>query len=339
MVQYTRQELAEISFLSLTHHEGLEENRRLFGQLLAGQISSYSVEKRIRRKDGSWIWVRASATVLRDEAGKFAEVIGLIEDISDRKHLEGQRDALIGALERSNEDYQRFAYAPSHDLRSPLRTIKAMVQLLEQEHVGQSDTSAVEIMGFVTTAADRMDTLIADLLAFSQVDQPDENCEAVDLQACLDEALTNLQISIAETRAVVTSMELPVVNARRGPMVLLFQNVVGNALKYRQADPPRVQVSIMSLEADWHIMVEDNGIGFDAGYAQEIFAPFKRLHGNEYPGSGIGLASCKRIVERYGGRIWAHSTPGVGSVFTISLPNGMTPAWNVDEGGARVAEG
>jgi PAS domain S-box-containing protein len=338
IVGYSPEELKSLSILSLTHPDEAEANERLFRQLVSGELSSYVLEKRVRRKDGEVIWVRASATALVTSHRMVPEVIRLVEEITERKQAEAERNQLIDALQRSNEDFAGFAHAVSHDLRSPLRTVTSMVQILDDTAGGRLGPESAEVMRFITSAAARMETLIADLLAFSQVDQESKSQGPVDLNECLRDALTNLGESIRESGAKISSNPLPIVAGHRGPLVQLLQNLIGNSLKYRGAAPPRIDISVESIDREWRLHVADNGIGFEPQYAEQIFAPFKRLHGEEYPGNGIGLASCQRIVRRYGGSIRADSAPGQGSVFTVMLPKTLTGPFILSSRGANAGE-
>lgn len=316
----TEEELRGKTFLSLTYAGDEAENRRMFERLSHGEIDYYDIEKRVGRKDGSLVWVRASATVLADSEGRRSEVIGLVDDITVRKQAELDRDEMIATLRRSNEDFERFAQAASHDLRSPLRTVTAMTQILERNYKDKLDARAEELIRFVVSGAERMDALITGLIEFSRATSAELATEAVPLDGCLRDALDNLRDVIDESRSTIVADALPTVAARQAPMVQVFQNLVANAIKYRRAEPVSVKISAECDGANWIVRVADTGQGFDPKYAEDIFLAFRRLHNDEYAGNGIGLATCKRVVERYGGRIWAESQPGAGSVFSFTLP-------------------
>jgi two-component system sensor histidine kinase/response regulator len=227
------------------------------------------------------------------------------------------------ALRQSNDDLNQFAYAASHDLQEPMRLVALYSQMLQKKYDGRLDRQADQYIAFIVNGAHRMEMLLKDLLAYSQVGASGEG-PAVPV-VCADvlrKVLLNLQAGIEQNGAVVTWNGLPTVQAHDIRMVQLFQNLVGNAIKYRRPEPPRIRVNAQQRTADWLFSVEDNGIGIKPEYSQQVFGIFKRLHGNTYPGTGIGLAICQRIVESYGGRIWVESTPGEGSTFFFTLPRG-----------------
>jgi PAS domain S-box-containing protein len=228
-------------------------------------------------------------------------------------------------LARSNAELQQFAYVASHDLQEPLRMISSYTQLLMRRYGTLFDQDAKEFMGFIVDGAARMKQLIEDLLAYSRVGTRGHDLEPTDAQAAFDQALANLRASIDTTGATVTHDALPTVRADASQLVQLFQNLVGNALKFRSADAPRVHVDAQERDAEWIFSVRDNGIGIDPQYFERIFVIFQRLHSKaEYPGTGIGLAICKKIVDRHGGRIWVESQPGQGSTFYCTLPKVQT---------------
>lgn len=224
-------------------------------------------------------------------------------------------------LMRSNEDLQQFAFVASHDLQEPLRTVSSYARMLETRYAGNLDHDAGEFINFIVDGTRRMSTLIQDLLAFSRaVGAQGTGFDAqVDTAGVVEMATANLSGAIRESQATITRGELPVITGDHAQLVQLFQNLIGNAIKYRGADPPRVDVTARKDNQEWVFSVRDNGIGIDPRYADRIFLPFKRLHGREYPGTGVGLAIAKKIVERHGGRIWVESLPGEGATFWFTL--------------------
>ena len=227
------------------------------------------------------------------------------------------------ALLRANEELGQFAYAASHDLQEPLRTMTTYAQLLAKQYNHSLDEHATIFISHIVDGSRRMQSLIADLLAFSQAQGSNLLFRPTDLTQALSFSLSNLGSTISDTGASIHYEELPVVSIDAARMAQVFQNLIGNAIKYRKpGEPPRVTISAtLEPNHDWLISVEDNGMGFDAQYADRIFGMFKRLHGREIPGTGIGLAICKKIVEGHGGRIWATSTPGAGSQFFFTIPD------------------
>ena len=231
-----------------------------------------------------------------------------------------ERQRALEALERSNRDLQQFAYVASHDLQEPLRMVSSFVRLLGDRYKGKMDADADEFIHFAVDGATRMQRLVDDLLAFSRVSSRARPPEITDANAVMREVLANLRPAIAEAKADVQVAELPVLPADASQLAQVLQNLVANAIKFRGTATPRVQVSARRDGADWHFTVADNGIGIDMAHAGRLFQIFQRLHRDEYPGTGIGLAVCKKIVERHGGRIWLESEPGKGCTFHFTLP-------------------
>ncbi len=224
-------------------------------------------------------------------------------------------------LERSNAELQQFADVVSHDLQEPLRMVTSFAQLLAKRYQGKLDSDADEFIKFMADGANRMQALINDLLLWSRVEPRGKPFELTDFEAALGKALDNLRLAIEESGTTVTSEPLPVLMADDSQLVQLFQNLIGNAIKFRRDEPPTVHISAAPDNDEWVFLVKDNGIGFDTQYSDRIFTIFKRLHSrDELNGTGIGLAVAKKIVERHGGRIWADSEPGKGSTFYFTLP-------------------
>ena len=245
----------------------------------------------------------------------------LVREQRDLVRAQQSLEESIAELARSNADLQQFAYVASHDLQEPLRMVASYTQLLARRYKGKLDSDADEFIEYAVCGAIRMQRLINDLLTYSRVTAQDKVFERVDCNGLLEEALSNLRIAVEENGAVVTHDPLPTVMADGGQLVQLFQNLIGNAIKFRGKDPPQVYVSAERRTGEWLFSIRDNGIGVDPQYAERIFVIFQRLHNREeYPGTGIGLALCKKIVERHGGRIWVASQTGQGATFHFTLP-------------------
>lgn len=247
----------------------------------------------------------------------------LQDEVIERKAVEKKLKGVLVDLERSNRDLQQFAYTASHDLQEPLRMVSSYCQLLSQRYQNQLDEKAHKFIHYAVDGAIRMQNLINDLLSYSRVTTKGSDLQAVDSHAALGLALANLHNAIQESGVLVTSSELPSVWADPTQLTQVFQNLIGNSIKYKGSNgPPRIHVSVQKVDQDWRFGVTDNGIGIDLQYKDKIFIIFQRLHTrDEYPGTGIGLALCKRIVERHGGAIWFESELGKGSTFYFTMKN------------------
>ncbi len=233
----------------------------------------------------------------------------------------------VKELARSNAELQQFAYVASHDLQEPLRMVSSYTQLLAKRYRGRLDADADDFIAFAVDGAARMQKLIQDLLAYSRVGTRNLERQAVSMDSVLEYATDMLQLVIKDTDAAVTHESLPSIKVDERQMTQLFQNLISNAIKFRGQEPPRIHVSATRLDGEWLFSVHDNGIGIEPQYADRIFVIFQRLHNrDDYPGTGIGLAICKKIVERHGGRIWMESEPGKGSTFFFTVPDGKEPA-------------
>ncbi|HEV8713491.1 MAG TPA: ATP-binding protein, partial [Candidatus Binatia bacterium] len=240
---------------------------------------------------------------------------------SERKRAEETLMQRTAELQHANEELQQFAYIVSHDLNEPLRTVANYVQMLAKRYQGKLDADADEYIAFAVDGTKRMQALIQDLLAYTHVGGKAQEFTAVDCEAVLRHTLGDLRIAIEENGAAVTHDPLPTVRGDAGQLGIVFQNLIGNALKFRGTAPPRIHIAARQDGGQWIFSVRDNGIGIDLRQAEQIFQVFQRLHTrSEYPGTGIGLAICKKIVERHGGRIWVESAPGQGATFFFTLP-------------------
>jgi signal transduction histidine kinase len=225
------------------------------------------------------------------------------------------------SLLHSNRELEQFAYVASHDLQEPLRAVNSYTQLLARKYEGNLDAKADKYIGYIIEGATRMQQLINDLLEFSRVGTRAKELKPTDCEAVLSQVRDNLKVAIAESNAVVTHEPLPTVMGDETQLIQLLQNLISNAIKFRREEPPRVHVSAVQREKEWAFEVRDNGIGMESEYFERIFMIFQRLHSrSEYPGNGIGLANCKKIVDRHGGCIWVESTPGVGTTFHFTIP-------------------
>jgi light-regulated signal transduction histidine kinase (bacteriophytochrome) len=248
-------------------------------------------------------------------------LIGMGIDITERKQAEDELHRRTQELARSNADLEQFAYIASHDLQEPLRAVAGYTQLLARRYQDRLDGDARRFIERTTAAVTRMQALIRDLLAYSRVGMRGEAFGPTDAAAILRDVLDDLQTAIVETEAIITHDPLPVVTGDSSQLRQLLQNLVANAIKFRGEQPPRVHIGVRAEDGAWLFSVRDNGIGLEPEYADRIFVIFQRLHSRRtYPGTGVGLAICKRIVERHGGRIWVESQLGRGSTVYFSMP-------------------
>jgi PAS domain S-box-containing protein len=281
--------------------------------------AGWNFECRIRRVDGEvrWIWATGEHQFV-DGGWRLA---GIVQDVTERARQAAALKQANEALERSNMELQRFAYVASHDLQTPMRSIASFVGLLQTTYADKLDAQASDWIYRTVASIHSLQTLIRDLLDYSRLDAPGRAFESVACRDVFDHAVSLLTASIREAGAQVTCGELPTVNGDRSQLVQLMLNLVGNAIKYRSAAPPRIHVSAELTGQEWTFAVSDNGIGIAPRHHERIFEMFKRLHDQrEFPGTGIGLAICRRIVHRHGGRIWVDSDTGKGSVFYFTIP-------------------
>ena len=260
----------------------------------------------------------AADYVLKDHLTRLATSV---RRVIEEKRLRDENRRTQEELARSNRDLEQFAYVASHDLQEPLRMVAMYTQLLAERYQGKLDASADKYIHYAVDGALRMQALVQDLLAFSRVGRMGTDHQEIESLDVVEIALKNLQSAIQESAAKISRGDLPVIVADRTQMVQLFQNLIGNAIKFRGADPPQIQITAEREESKWRFSVQDNGIGIAAKHLDEVFGIFKRLHTRaEYPGNGIGLAICKKIVEQHGGTIWVESQPKKGSDFRFTIP-------------------
>lgn len=314
--------------LSMRIHPGDRERLERALDAAVGGGGRITEDFRLVQPDGQERVVHLTAVTTLDPDGRPLRLDATLQDITERGRLQRQLDDLVVELRRSNGELEQFAYVASHDLRQPLRVVGSYVSLLEAELDGHLTGDAREFMAFIRDGVKRMDALIVDLLAYSRVGRTSAS-EPVDAAAAIEDALADLSVALAEAQAQVTVQpDLPTVVADRSELVRLFQNLLGNAVKYRSADrPPRVEVGCQDWGLEWRFFVRDNGIGIPAEHCDRIFGIFQRLHArHEYEGTGVGLAICKKVVESSGGRIWLDSIPGEGSTFWFGWPKARQAA-------------
>jgi PAS domain S-box-containing protein len=276
------------------------------------------------RKDGSRFLANVVITALRGEAGQLRGFGKITRDITERRKYEDDLLKKVRELKHSNDELQQFAYVASHDLQEPLRMVASYAQLLAKRYQGRLDSDADEFIAYAVDGCNRMQQLVEDLLVYSRAGTNAAAAHEISSENALREALTNLRATMRESGAVVTNDALPTITADDTRLAQVFLNLVGNAIKYRGTEVPQIHVSATKNGSkEWIFSVRDNGLGIEPRYFERIFVLFQRLHGrNEFKGTGIGLAICKKIVERAGGRIWVESEPQKGSTFYFSVPEG-----------------
>jgi PAS domain S-box-containing protein len=307
-------------FQSLIHPDDRAAMQAWIRACLAGE-GPPDLEFRVPLRDGEVRYVLGRGQLVRDAENRPVRMTGIAQDITERKRMEKAIQRHAEKLARSNEELERFAYVASHDLQEPLRMVASFTQLLSKKYSGQLDETADRYINFAVDGAKRMQALITDLLAYSRVNSKELDLREIRCETAVLGAMENLKMSIEESGASVYCDPLPALPVDQPQFTLLFQNLLGNAIKFKRTGvSPRIHISAVDIGAQWEFSVQDNGIGIDLRHADRIFQAFQRLHSRaEYPGTGIGLAVCKKVVERHGGKIWVESEVGVGSAFRFTI--------------------
>ncbi len=326
MYGYSEKEALEMSINLLTRPDKVAEQNDFTRRLIAGEKITSFETKRVT-KDGRILDVWLTVTKVLDDSGKPVGIASTERDVTERNKQQQQQQQnkaikkINEDLVRSNKELEQFAYVASHDLQEPLRTITSFVELLERRYKGKLDTEADEFIGYITQSTSRMNELIADLLELSRINTSGGEFTPIDSAYALGMALDNLRSAIDSSGAIITSNDMPVLIADASQLTQLFQNLIDNGMKFRRDETSHINISVRRDGGAWLFAVADNGIGIELQYADKIFQIFQKLHGKDkYPGSGIGLAISKKIVERHGGRIWVESKFGEGSTFYFTIP-------------------
>ena len=318
---YTAEEMIGKPIAVIAAPDRLDEMPNILARIRRGERVDHYETKR-RRKDGEIIDISLTVSPIRNSEGTIVGASKVARDISDRKLAEKALVDQSERLARSNADLQEFAYIVSHDLQEPLRTVSTLSQLLRKRYGGRLDGNADELITMIADSAQRMSALIRDVLSYSRVINESSlpPPQKVNPAKLVEWATDNLRAAIEESGASIETGHLPTVTADTATLSHLFQNLISNAIKYRSRKPPVIRISGETKDSEWVFSVEDNGIGIAPEYHENIFGLFKRLHGREYDGTGIGLALCKQLVQKRGGRIWVESKPGEGSTFRFTIP-------------------
>ena len=320
---YPEEVLGKFVWDFLIPPEEISSVRQVFADLTRGEFPSTHTNYWLTR-DGELRSIEWYNTFLNDERGEVEYIIGTGIDITDKRRTEDELEHKARDLERSNRDLQQFAYVASHDLQEPLRMISSYVQLLARRYKDKLDQDAREFIDFAVDGANRMQTLINDLLSYSRVGTHGGNFSKLNINAIVDEAIHNLEVTLTEKNGRVERANLPEIDGDKTQILQVFQNLITNGIKFHGKEPPLIKIDYEERDSEWYFSVMDNGVGFEPRFEEKIFIIFQRLHSiGEYPGTGIGLSICKRIIERHGGGIGATSQPGEGSIFYFTIPRNI----------------
>lgn len=295
--------------------------REFFERVMESLEPFSCFENKNLARDGRFVVLETGAVPFFDKSGALRGYRGIDRDITERKKAEEELEKVLAELTRSNADLQQFAFIASHDLQEPLRAVTSYLQLLSRRITGKFGPEADSFVESAVDGAAKMERMIKDLLEFSRVNTAGGAFERVDSGTLLDAALDNLAAAVTESGAVVRRSQMPAIHADPSQFVRLFQNLIGNAIKFRRpGQPPVIDIGARETAEGWVFSVQDNGVGIAPENMGKVFVVFQRFHGKEYAGTGLGLAICKKIVERHGGRIWVESAHGTGSAFCFTLP-------------------
>jgi PAS domain S-box-containing protein len=314
-------------YLCFLHPEDKERVNAIVASCLE-TYEPFSYECRIITGNGTNKMIYAKGRAILNEKNELVKMQGIAQDITENKQKEKELKKLNDELKKkaeelaaSNRELEQFAYIASHDLQEPLRMVSSFLQLLEKKYKDQLDTAAQQYIDYAVNGADRMKILILDLLQYSRVSTNKEISTETDTREVVSQVLNDLSQKISESNAIIEVGKLPVIIANTTQLTQLFQNLIGNGLKYNTSEVPKMEIGCERKGNYWQFHIRDNGIGIDPKFYQRIFIIFQRLHNkSQFSGTGIGLAICKKIVDRHGGKIWVESQPEQGSVFYFTLP-------------------
>ncbi len=318
---YAAEEALGKPMLMIFPPERKKEEPQIFDRICNGEAVGHFETERLR-KDGVRIHASVSISPIRNSSGQIVAASTIVRDITENKRVESEMRRMLIELERSNQELQQFAYVASHDLKEPLRAVTGCVQLLRQQYAPKLDERGQEFINHAVGGALRMQQLIDGLLSYSRLDQQDAELQMVDFTGIVERARSNLETAIEESGARLVIGSMPSVKCHAGQMVQLFQNLLGNAVKFRGDLPAEIHVGAQRKDDAWLFSVRDNGIGIEPEFRERVFGLFQRLHTRrKYAGTGIGLAICRKIVERHHGKIWVDSEEEGGAIFYFTLPD------------------
>jgi PAS domain S-box-containing protein len=319
---YTEDEILGKHISIIFTPDRMNEEEEILKKITKGEaLLNYETEH--KRKDGRYVPISATISPIKDPSGKITGISKIARDMTEKKQAEEKMKSYTKALEQKNKETEQFAYIASHDLQEPLRTITNYIGLFRDDYKGKLDENADTYINFIDGASKRMEILITDLLEYTRIEN-DKKIVDVDCNLLVQEILKDMENTISEAKAEIQVEKLPTVKAHATRIRSLFQNLIANAIKFRKKDTvPVIRICASERTKEWIFEVSDNGIGIENIYFEKIFRLFQRLHNrNEYPGTGLGLANCKKIVELRGGRIWVESEVGKGSSFFFTIPKG-----------------
>ncbi|MES2763490.1 MAG: PAS domain S-box protein [Bacteroidota bacterium] len=321
---YTEQEVLGKHISLLFPPDQVSEENEIIAKVVGEGKPLINYESIRRKKDGTLVNIAATISPIKDPSGKVIAISKIARDITEKKQAEEKLKKYTIALEQKNKESEQFAYITSHDLQEPLRTITNYIGLFHDDYKGQLDERADIYIKFITNASRRMQTLISDLLEYTRIEN-DKEATQIDCTALVNEIMMDLERTINENNATIVFGTLPVITGYFSRIKSLFQNLIVNAIKFKRSGvAPIITITAKDTETDWLFEIKDNGIGIEKAYHEKIFMMFQRLHAREeYNGTGIGLAHCKKIVELRGGNIWVESQPGIGSSFFFTLPKNL----------------
>jgi PAS domain S-box-containing protein len=324
IIGYEQDELLKISIFDITHPDGVPNIRKMIDELLAGDVQYFSRETQCLRKDGLPVWVNITISPVSSPTGEPLYFILFIEDITKRREIEEMLQNLVQDLAEANQNLEDFTRTASHDLQEPLRKIVSFSDRLRDSMGDKLDSREKEYFLRLENSSIKMQKLIEDLLRYSRISSLAPEMEPVDLREVVDEVLLDLEVSIERSKGIIKIKNLPKIEADKTQMRQLFQNLISNALKFHnKTEPPMIEIdSRHNDNGYWEILIRDSGIGMKEGHIKRIFKPFERLHGSsEYPGTGMGLAICLKIVTRHRGKIVVNSSLGKGTLYIVELPD------------------